>query len=279
MAEKKAALRAALSGGKAKGLKAFCGSLSDSYWIAEDTSTQAVDFELVRSVRQKRSGRRIRVHTEWMDDAARVTVVAPGADGVFCRIAGALAGLRADILDAKIFTTDYGMAVDHFVVRPDDEVMFQTPSGHQHIAETISNAIASDDLPEPDIVTSQRRRKADLFQVAPFVLIDNKASQTNTVLEINARDRLGLLYDLAKVLLDRGVVIQSAHIATWGERAVDVFYVQEADGRRVTNGNRIKALKRDLLTAVGVQLAPKTPLSSPKRRGATAIPHANAEKG
>ena len=69
-----------------------------------------------------------------------------------------------------------------------------------------------------------------MFQVEPRVLIDNNASRTHTVIEVNGRDRPGPLYDVAKTLKDLGLSISSAHIGTYGERVVDVFYVKDVFG-------------------------------------------------
>ena len=78
-----------------------------------------------------------------------------------------------------------------------------------------------------------------MFEVEPRVLVDNNASRTLTVLEVNGRDRPGLLYDVAKTLKDLGVVIVSAHITTYGERVVDVFYVTERDGQKPRSEERL----------------------------------------
>ena len=83
------------------------------------------------------------------------------------------------------------------------------------------------------------------------MLIDNKASNRFTVIEVNARDRPALLNQLAHGLFQSKVTIHSAHVATYGERAVDTFYVTDLTGDKITNGPRLKALERRLLEAAG----------------------------
>ena len=93
------------------------------------------------------------------------------------------------------------------------------------------------------------RMRADAFAIQPNVLIDNKASNRYTVIEVNARDRPALLNALAYALFQSKVTISSAHIATYGERAVDVFYVTDLIGGKVEGTARLKALEKRLLEA------------------------------
>ncbi|MDA0220323.1 MAG: ACT domain-containing protein, partial [Proteobacteria bacterium] len=86
--------------------------------------------------------------------------------------------------------------------------------------------------------------------VAPRVLIDNKASTKHTVIEITARDRLGLLYDLAQALTDLGLSIVTARVATYGERAVDAFYVRDAFGLKVTHETKLADIRKKLLALI-----------------------------
>jgi [protein-PII] uridylyltransferase len=85
------------------------------------------------------------------------------------------------------------------------------------------------------------------------VLIDNNASRTLTVIEVNGRGRPGLLYELAKSLKDLGVVIVSAHISTYGERVVDVFYVKDVFGLKINQGQKLRQIQRRLSAALGAE--------------------------
>jgi [protein-PII] uridylyltransferase len=81
------------------------------------------------------------------------------------------------------------------------------------------------------------------------VLMDSKASNRYTVIEINAMDRPGLLYALTTALYAAKVTIHSAHIATFGERAVDVFYVTDLTNDKIVSSSRLKTLEKRLLEA------------------------------
>jgi [protein-PII] uridylyltransferase len=93
------------------------------------------------------------------------------------------------------------------------------------------------------------RPRADAFRIEPVALIDNKASNRFTVIEVNARDRPALLNTLAYALFQSKVTIHSAHIATYGERAVDTFYVTDLLGDKITAPARLKTLEKRLLDA------------------------------
>lgn len=84
----------------------------------------------------------------------------------------------------------------------------------------------------------------------PRVLIDNKASATHTVIEVNGRDRPGLLYDVTAAMTELGLQIASAHISTYGERVVDVFYVKDVFGLKVEHENKLKQVRARLTAAL-----------------------------
>jgi len=94
--------------------------------------------------------------------------------------------------------------------------------------------IARDALRERDVIKPRERS----FTVAPDVNFDNGGSELYTVVEVTGRDRLGLVHDLSRALSDQKVSIFSAVIATYGERAVDTFYVKDLFGHKITNPNR-----------------------------------------
>jgi [protein-PII] uridylyltransferase len=92
--------------------------------------------------------------------------------------------------------------------------------------------------------------------VPPRVVIDNHASNSFTVIEVNGRDRPGLLHDVTAAISDQGLQIASAHITTYGVRAVDVFYVKDVFGLKVENERKLATLRRALGTALERTEAP-----------------------
>jgi len=110
------------------------------------------------------------------------------------------------------------------------------------------------------------KRRTAVFLVEPMVLVDNRASNRATVIEVNARDRPGLLYDLTRALSRLRVSVVSAHVATYGERAVDVFYVQARDGEKITGSKRQNNIEKALQSAARGKLPPKRQ-EAPKTAG------------
>jgi [protein-PII] uridylyltransferase len=88
------------------------------------------------------------------------------------------------------------------------------------------------------------------IHVPPRVVVDNRASNTHTVLEVNGRDRPGLLHDVTAAISQQGLQIASAHVTTYGVRAVDVFYVKDVFGLKIENERKLKQLREALLAAL-----------------------------
>ena len=93
-------------------------------------------------------------------------------------------------------------------------------------------------------------RRMRAIHVPPRVVIDNHASNTHTVLEVNGRDRPGLLHDVTAAISEQGLQIASAHVTTYGVRAVDVFYVKDVFGLKVENERKLTLLREALLAAL-----------------------------
>jgi [protein-PII] uridylyltransferase len=93
--------------------------------------------------------------------------------------------------------------------------------------------------------------RAQVFKVAPRVLIDNDASATHTVIEVNGRDRPGFLYDVTWTLTELSLQISNAKISTYGARAVDVFYVKDLFGLKIANETKLAQVRARLTDAVG----------------------------
>jgi [protein-PII] uridylyltransferase len=161
-----------------------------------------------------------------------VTVFAPDREGLFYRICAGLAAAGASIIDARIHTTRDGMALDNIMVLDGQNRAYSDKRLKSRLVEKVRSALTSPAPPGLPKVGPAGDR-ADAFEVAPSVGISDRASTRTTVVEVNARDRPALLAALAGALRAEGLQVHSAHIATYGERAVDVFYVTRADGRKL----------------------------------------------
>ena len=94
----------------------------------------------------------------------------------------------------------------------------------------------------------QMPERAKAFQVAPRVVVDNASSNKNTVIEASGLDRVGLLHALTDGLFRLNLNIGSAHITTFGEKAVDVFYVTDLTGAKIENTDRMERIEKTLLS-------------------------------
>jgi [protein-PII] uridylyltransferase len=166
-------------------------------------------------------------------------------------MARALAVMGADVVGARVFTSAGGQALDVFYLQD----AAGEPFGRRHkpALEQVCRALEAAARGEP--VHGERslgglHRRGGAFDITPTVAVDNEGTKGSTIVEVSGRDRPGLLADLARTLADAGLSIRSAHIDSYGERAVDAFYVRdEASGKRWPDGRRLDAL-RDALTAV-----------------------------
>src|SRR6185436_4976706 len=121
------------------------------------------------------------------------------------------------------------------------------PNRLERIRENIVKALSGEIWLEKALAGRRTLpKRVDVFEVEPRVLIDNTASRTHSVIEVNGRDRPGLLFGLAKTLKDLGLVIHSAHISTYGERVVDVFYVKDVFGLKIVHRNKMQRDQKHL---------------------------------
>jgi [protein-PII] uridylyltransferase len=244
---KQAALQEALSW-PAKTFEAHAKRLPESYWIAEPDDIVAANAKLVGDAGD--APLKVSAQVYPARGATLVTVYASDHPGLFYRLAGAIHLAGASIIDARIHTTRDGMALDNFLVQDPFGRPFDEPQRLKRIETGIEDALANRArLDERLAARPLARLRADSFVVQPNVLIDNKASNRYTVIEVNARDRPALLNALAYALFQSRVTIRSAHIATYGERAVDTFYVTDLIGDKIEGAARLRTLEKRLLEA------------------------------
>ncbi len=156
-----------------------------------------------------------------------------------------------NIVDARINTLNDGMALDTFSVQDRDASAPSQPAKLDRVFENIEKTIASELRPDQELTKMKGLpSRMKVFTVAPRILIDNRASNTRTVIEVNGRDRPGLLYDVTRALSEVGLQIASAKISTFGEEVVDVFYVKDVFGMKVEHDRKLKATREALMGAL-----------------------------
>ena len=228
-----------------------------AYWLSFDPDTHAHHARLMR--RADREGAPLTVDTRIDRNRAvtEVTIYTHDHPGLFSRLAGAFALSGATILDAKIFTMTNGMAVDVFLVQDAAGGAFDSGDKLARMAVMIERTLSGQLRPLQELAKRKPglTNRTRVFKVPPRVLIDNKASTTHTVIELNGRDRPGLLYDVTRALTNLSLQISSAKISTYGEKAIDVFYVKDVFGLKITHESKLAQIREKVLTALSDPIA------------------------
>lgn len=234
--------------------EAFLKRFPDPYWVAEAVDILESNARLVAEADLQGKPLSIEATASPERGATLVTIYTTDHPGLFYRIAGAIHLAGASIIDARIHTTRDGMAVDNFLVQDPFGRPFDEADRLKRLAQAIEDALANRSrLADRLAAKPLPRVRADAFDIEPNVLIDNRASNRYTVIEVNARDRPALLNALAHALFQSKLTIHSAHIATYGERAVDVFYVTDLIGDKISASPRLRNIERRLLEAAAGQ--------------------------
>ena len=230
-------------------IRAHARRLHDSYWLAEPLAWQVANAKQVAAAEAHIGDAVPNVVAEEDPDsgATRVSVFTPDREGLFYRICAGLAAAGANIIDARIHTTGDGMALDNLLVLDGQGQPYTDKRLRSRLIRSVEQALTS--LAAPPLPrTESSRPRAAAFPVAASVAVADRASTRTTVVEVNARDRPALLAALAAAIHSKGHRIHSAHIATYGERAVDVFYLTRPDGKKLTPAET-EALRSALLDA------------------------------
>jgi [protein-PII] uridylyltransferase len=229
--------------------RAYARRLPDSYWLAEPRDIQLSNARQVAGAEAHIGDARpsIVAEEEAERGATRVSVFTPDREGLFFRICAGLASAGASIIDARIHTTRDGMALDNLLVQDSRGLPYSDKRLRNRLVRSVESAITGERPPELPTGPAGGG-KASAFNVAPSVAIAERASSRTTVVEVNAFDRPGLLARLALAIHECGQQLHSAHVATYGERAVDVFYLSSDKGQKLSPAEAEK-LRAALLDA------------------------------
>jgi [protein-PII] uridylyltransferase len=243
-------LRGALAGWPASEVEAVLARHGAAYWLKVDPARRVAHATLLRRAAAEGRALATEVRTDAFRSVTELTVLAPDQSRLLATIAGACAAAGANIVDAQIFTTADGAALDTIFVsrafeREDDELR-RAGKLAAAVEDAILGRVA---LPQAVAERAARRGRSQAFSVEPEVVIDNTGSGDTTLVEVTGLDRPGLLYELTTALSDVALDIRSAHVATFGERDVDAFYVTDSSGGKIVEPQR-QAVVRDRLLAV-----------------------------
>jgi [protein-PII] uridylyltransferase len=222
-----------------------------NYWLQEPADIIAINLRHYAAA--KEVAQPLYIHAEYYParGATLVTVMGDDHPGLFFRIAGAINLAGANVIDARIHTTRVGKAVDNFLVQDPLGKPFREDAQLSRLRKSIEDALAGRIELVPKLAARPLpRSRAENFRVEPEVLFDNDASDRFTVVEVTATDRPALLNRLTRAMFEQSLIINSAHITQYGERAVDTFYVTDLIGHKIFSKDRLDRVEQALLAAI-----------------------------
>ncbi len=242
--------RNAMAGRPAAEVDAFIARQTGAYWLRTDIDHQLRHTRLIRRAEEEKLPFAYEIATDDFTALTELTLWTADRTGLVATIAGACTAAKANIVGANLSTTRDGMALNTIMLHRQFPNEREEREFTGRIAANIDLALKGKrDLRKMISQKLRPRPRLEAFSVEPRVSIDNSLSDELTVIEVNGRDRTGLLFDLARILASMNIDISSAHIATFGEKAVDVFYVTDASRKKITREATQKALRENLLKA------------------------------
>lgn len=172
--------------------------------------------------------------------------------GVFAHICGALALVGANVIDARTYNTKDGYVTAAFDVQNIYRNCYENVD-FEELRTKISKRLEDGTTKQTALIDKDKIKKRERHFVVPTTIVfNNDDSELYTIIEINTRDRPGLLYDLSKTLLASNIQIDSAIIATYGAEAVDSFYIKDTFGLKLLSKSRQEKLCERLQKAIDI---------------------------
>ncbi|MBY5347539.1 [protein-PII] uridylyltransferase [Rhizobium leguminosarum] len=233
------ALRAALADWSQKDRNTYTKLHYQPYLLSVPLEDQIRHAHFIRQTDKAGQALATTVRTDSFHAITEITVLSPDHPRLLAVIAGACAAAGANIVDAQIFTTSDGRALDTIHVSRE----FTDDADELRRAATIGRMIEDvlsgrKRLPEVIATRARNRKKSKAFVIPPSVNITNSLSNKFTVIEVECLDRPGLLSEITAVLSDLSLDIQSARITTFGEKVIDTFYVTDLVGQKISGDSK-----------------------------------------
>jgi [protein-PII] uridylyltransferase len=231
-----------------------------AYWLKVELSRKIRHARFMRSAEQEGHALAINVGFDEGRGVTELTILAIDHPWLLSIIAGACASAGANIVDAQIYTTTDGRALDTISISREYDRDEDEGRRARRIGEMIEQVLEGK-LRLPDVVARRAAGRGRMrpFVVEPEVIINNQWSELYTVIEVSGLDRPGLLYELTTAISKLNLNIASAHVATFGERARDVFYVTDLLGAQINAPTRQAAIRSALLHLLASDAAAAKP--------------------
>lgn len=220
----------------------------DAFWLGIDIDTQLTFINLLRA--ETKDEIQIQIDNDNNRDANRICCVMPDHPGIFSRLAGAIALSGTNVIDARTYTSRDGFATAVFWIKNS-----LNSSLEKKLVERIKHSIKSSLMGQlvPKRVLDEKgkySRSEREFTVPTTISFDNLGSDIYTIIEVDTRDRIGLIHDLTDTLYKNNISIFTAIIATYGEQAVDTFYVKDLFGLKIHSKSKQEQILIQLRQAI-----------------------------
>ena len=227
----------------------FCALFYPSYWTNFGTEDHLRHAKLCINFESNSDAMLLDLAPDPQSRTSILTIITQDHPGLFSRIAGAVAMAGCSIVNARINTRHDGTILDEFRIQTLEQDYVSDPAQIKRVKKLISDALAGRIQLFDALVGegAKLQRYVQSMQLPPRVIVTNKMSKTHTVIEVNGTDRPGLLYQITWKLVQLGLQINSASVSTYGEKAVDVFYVRDIFGLKMENETSQEKVRSQLL--------------------------------
>jgi [protein-PII] uridylyltransferase len=257
IARAKAELEKALSAWPKQELDVYLARHYNHYWLRAELELQIEHARMIRAADTAHNPFAGSFRVKAFEGITEISFYTPDHPRLLSLIAGACTMCEASIIGAQIFSTRDGHALDTFRIRraftSDEDEKVRA----NRIIETTKQLLTGKRQVLIDLgKDSRHNRRLKPFTLPASVEVSNTLSEKFTVIEVSGLDRTGLLHQLTRAISDLNLTIGSAHIGTYGEKAVDVFYVTDLTGHKIESKQRQRAI-HDTLLKVFQPLAPQ----------------------
>ena len=220
----------------------------DNYLLTVDLDDQLRHAEFIRNADAAKKSLATMVRTREFEAVTEITILTPDHPRLLSVIAGACAAAGGNIVDAQIFTTTDGRALDTILIGREFDRDEDERRRAERVGRLIEDVLSGKAwLPEMIEKRTKPKRGAKAFRIEPRAEIRNTLSNRFSVIEVEGLDRPGLLSEITGAISDLSLDIASAHITTYGEKVIDTFYVTDLTGQKIENPTRQAAVRERLL--------------------------------
>ncbi|MFK7866556.1 MAG: [protein-PII] uridylyltransferase [Alphaproteobacteria bacterium] len=228
----------------------YLAMAGEQYLLQFEPETLRAQANLVNNARLHPEQLHLTIDNNPVGDVTELTLCCPAHQGVFSRIAGSITMAGGEVIAATIATLSDGLTINHFIVQTSDGHRFINDKDIERLKTSIDHTLSGKIDVRQRMLNHLNRplaRREIEGTIQPSVFIDNDASNTKTVIEVKGRDRPGILYFIAGALAQQNLQLHSAKVSTYGEKLIDVFYVRDIYGHKITHPQKKRKLEQTLL--------------------------------